>query len=112
MIAPHLCRQLVLEAPDKLGDGAGGFVQGWVPLGIVWAQVTARSGGETARTGAPVTRAAYRIVVRGAPLGHSQRPAAQQRFREGDRIFTIEAVTEADPNGRYLLCEAREEQVV
>lgn len=112
MSAPRLNRQMVLEAPDMLGDGAGGFVQGWVPLGMVWAEVTPRSGRETAQSGAPVSRMAYRIIVRGAPIGNDARPAAQQRFREGSRIFTIEAVAEHDPEGRYLVCLAQEEQVV
>lgn len=112
MSAPRLNRQLVLEAPDKLNDGAGGFVQGWVPLGVVWAAITPRSGRETSQSGAPVSHMSYRIIIRGAPAGSDKRPAAQQRFREGDRIFTIEAVSEHDPEGRYLACFAQEEQVV
>jgi SPP1 family predicted phage head-tail adaptor len=112
MSVRRLDRQLVLEAPDVLGDGAGGFVTGWVPLGVLWAQVSPRSGRETAQSGAPVSRMAYRITVRASPIGHVARPAAQQRFREGDRIFTIEAVAEADVQGRYLICFAQEEQVV
>jgi len=112
MNAPHLSRQLVLETPDRLSDGAGGYVKGWVPLGVVWAQVTARSGRETAQKGAPVTSASYKITVRSAQIGSDQRPKAQQRFREGDRIFAIEAVVEADALGRYLTCYAQEELVV
>ncbi|MEP1767675.1 MAG: head-tail adaptor protein [Sulfitobacter sp.] len=112
MNVPQLSRQLVLETPDRLSDGAGGFLQGWVPLGVVWAEVVARSGRETALTGAPVTSASYRITVRSAQIGSDQRPAAQQRFREGDRIFAIEAVVEADAAGRYLTCFAQEELVV
>jgi len=112
MSAPELSRRLVLEAPDLLADGAGGYVKGWVPLGVLWAEVTPRSGRETAQSGAPVSRMVYRIVVRGAPVGSDRRPGAQQRFREGDRIFTIEAVAEHDPRGRYLACFAQEEQVV
>lgn len=112
MSVPRLNRQLVLEAPDRLSDGAGGFVNGWVPLGIVWAEMTARTGRETAASGAPVSRMAYKITVRAAPAGSSERPAAQQRFRHGNRIFTIEAVAERDSDGRYVTCFAQEEQVV
>lgn len=112
MKAPRLNRQLVLEAPDVLHDGSGGYVHGWVPLGVLWADVTPRSGRETAQGGAPVSRMGYRITVRGAPSGSDKRPAAEQRFRDGDRIFTIEAVAEADPDGRYLTCLAQQEQVV
>jgi len=112
MSAPRLNRQLVLETPDMLSDGAGGFIRGWVPLGILWAQVTARSGRETMQAGAPVSRMSYKITVRAAPEGSDARPAPQQRFREGDRIFAIEAVAEADAEGRYLTCLAEQELVV
>ena len=112
MKMPRLNRALVLETPAELGDGAGGYVLGWVPVGTVWAEVTPRSGRETAQSGAPVSRMAYRIIVRGAAIGSPERPAAQQRFREGERIFTIEAVAEHDAEGRYLACFAQEEQVV
>ena len=112
MSALQLNRQLVLEAPEVLRDGAGGYINGWVPLGVLWADVPSGSGRETAQSGAPVTRMAYRITVRGAPLGSQERPAAQQRFREGTRIFTIEAVAERDPEGRHLTCFVQEEQVV
>ena len=112
MSAPRLNRQLVLEAPNVLGDGAGGFVQGWVPLGMVWAEVTARSGRETAQSGAPISTFGYRVIVRATPVGSSERPNAKQRFREDARFFNIEAVAEYDPAGRYLLCLVQEEQVV
>ncbi|UWR21043.1 phage head closure protein [Sulfitobacter sp. S190] len=112
MSAPRLNRRLVLEHPDQLSDGAGGYVQGWVPLGTMWAEVVARAGRETAQAGAPVSRSGLRITVRGAPVGDPARPMPQQRFREGDRIYTIAAVAERDPEGRYLLCSAEEETVV
>lgn len=111
MKAPCLRRQLVLESPEVLTDGAGGYVHGWIPLGVLWAEVVPRSGRQIAHFGAPVSRMGYRITVRGAAMGSDQRPAAQQRFRDGDRIYTIEAVAEADPNGRFLVCFAQEEQV-
>ncbi|MGB4908701.1 MAG: head-tail adaptor protein, partial [Tabrizicola sp.] len=51
----------------------------------------------------------YRITVRGTPTGSPSRPKAGQRFREGTRLFLIQAVTERDQFGRYLTCFAREE---
>jgi head-tail adaptor len=48
-------------------------------------------------------------VVRGAPVGVPSRPEAGQRFREGSRVYRIEAVAEKDPQGRYLTCFATEE---
>lgn len=112
MSLPRLDHALVLEAPERVSDGAGGFSEGWVVLGTLWAEITARSGRETASRGAPVTRMGYKIVVRGAPFGTPARPMAEQRFRDGDRIFTIEAVAERDPEARYLTCFVQEETVV
>ena len=40
---PHLSRQLVLEDPRRLPDGAGGYVESWSALGTLWAEVTAKA---------------------------------------------------------------------
>jgi head-tail adaptor len=112
MNAPRLSHQLVLEAPQHASDGAGGYALTWVAMGTLWAEITARTGRQTASGGTPVSRMGYKIVVRGAPYGAPQRPEAQQRLRLGDRIFTIQAVAERDPEGRYLTCFSEEEVVV
>lgn len=112
MSVPHLTHALVLETPEQIADGAGGFVEGWLGLGTLWAEITARTGRETQQAGAPVSRTGFRIVVRGAPFGSPARPRPQQRLRDGQRIFHITAVAERDPLGRYLICYAQEEQVV
>lgn len=108
----HLLRKLVLEAPDKVSDGAGGFIESWTTRGVVWADMKARTG--RGRDGGEVSlaRMAYRIVVRAAPQGAVSRPVPGMRFREGLRIYLIEAVAERDPQGRYLTCFASEEVVV
>jgi SPP1 family predicted phage head-tail adaptor len=112
MKTPRLNRQLVLEAPERVSDGAGGYVTEWQPLGMLWAQITARTGRETALVGAPISAMSYRIVVRGAPYGAPERPKPEQRFREGERLFIIQAVAEEDVDGRYLTCFATEETAV
>jgi head-tail adaptor len=112
MNAPRLNRQLLLEAPDQVSDGAGGFAQVWVPLGHLWADVQARTGRETAQSGAPISTMTYRITVRAAPYGTPERPEPQQRFREAARIFVINAVAEDGSDGRYLTCFATEEVAV
>jgi len=110
--APELNRALVLEAPARVADGAGGFDEGWQVLGTLWARIEARSGRETAQGGAPISRVSHRITVRGAPWGSAARPRPQQRFRDGARTFAIEAVAERDAAGRYLVCHVVEEEVV
>ncbi len=109
METPRLTRALVLEAPERVPDGAGGFVEGWTPLGTLWAEVSARTGREKRDGLAAVSSVALRIVVRGAPVGSLARPEAGQRFREGARIYAIHAVTERDVRGQYLVCFAEEE---
>lgn len=112
MKTPRLNRKLVLETPNRLSDGAGGFVVAWQSLGIVWAEVTARTGRETTQAAAPISAMNYRIVVRATPHGSVDRPKPEQRFRAGERVYLIRAVAEEDPDGRYLTCFASEETAV
>lgn len=111
MSGPRLNRKLALETPQRLPDGAGGFTEIWVPLGDLWADVSARAGRERGEAGLPVSAVSYTIVVRSAPVGTASRPMPQQRFRDGSRVFVIQAVTERDRDGRYLTCFADEEVV-
>lgn len=107
-----LNRPLVLEAPARVPDGAGGFAQTWSVLGTLWAEVVARTGREVTDGTAQLSSTGYRITVRAAPYGAASRPAPEQRFRDGARVFRIGAVTDRDPTGRYLTCYATEEVAV
>lgn len=109
MKAPNLRRRMVLETPQRMPDGAGGFVEGWQPLGEVWAEVTPIAGREVSGGPAALSQSGQRIVLRAAPVGSALRPRPDQRLREDTRIFTILAVSESDPAGRYLTCLTREE---
>lgn len=104
----RLSRKLVLEAQDSVPDGAGGFAVAWIPLGTMWAEMTARTGREDFIAGQARPRVRYRILVRGAPVGSASRPRPDQRFREGARVFSILSVAEHDSHGRYLEIQAEE----
>ena len=41
-----LNRHLVLEAPERAPDGAGGYGETWQPIGALWAEIVARTGRE------------------------------------------------------------------
>ena len=112
MKTPRLNRRLTLESPSRVSDSAGGFVESWVPLGVLWAELKARTGRETTVAGTAVSAVPYAVIVRGAPVGHPERPMAEQRFRDGNRLFHIRSVAERDPEGRYLVCMADEEIAV
>ena len=107
MTPPRLTRLLTLETPARVADGAGGFAENWTVLGRLWAEVTLRTGRESGG----FSKSRFRILVRAAPQGSTMRPGPDQRFRDGDRVFRIEAVSERDPEGRYLTCLATEEVV-
>ena len=110
MTTPRLNRSLVLEAPNRVSDGMGGYVITWQPLGTLWAAIKPGSGRERAGVAVSLSQVQVRITVRSAPIGQSDRPKPDQRFREGARIFTILAVTETDPDARFLTCHAIEEE--
>ncbi|WP_299932776.1 phage head closure protein [uncultured Pelagimonas sp.] len=112
MKRPNLNRELALEALQRTADGAGGFTEAWQQLGTLWAEVQPRSGRLAEGDAGAVSVTGFRFVVRGAPDGHSARPVAGQRFLMGNRIFRIEAVTEAEPKGFYLNCHCEEELAV
>lgn len=105
----HLGRRLVLEAMSRVPDGAGGYAVVWGPLGTVWAEVVAGAGREAGGVETVLAATAYRITVRGVPVGSGARPEPGQRFRDASRIFAITAVTERDGRGQYLTCFATEE---
>lgn len=109
MRRPHLNRQLVLETNVRVDDGSGGFEETWQPVGTLWGQIKPRTGRVREGEAGAVSVHAFVIKVRGAPQGQSNRPAAGQRFRSGARVFRIEAVTEDEPKGFYLICHCEEE---
>ena len=109
MRTPRLNRRLVLEAPTRVPDGAGGFTRDWVALGTLWADLVPGTPRLADRPGAAEQRLPLRVTLRGAALGAPSRPVAGQRFREGGRLYAIQSVAEADPEGRFLLCLAHEE---
>ena len=109
MSVPHLTRPLTLEARQQVADGAGGFVETWVALGRLWAEMVPASGRDAAGAEITLGAVAFRITVRAAVPGAQSRPVPGQRFREGARVFAVLAVTERDVAGRYLSCYAREE---
>ncbi|MDF0600941.1 head-tail adaptor protein [Psychromarinibacter sp. C21-152] len=109
---PDLSRRLVLEEAVRTPDGAGGYTTVWTPLGELWAEVDGRRGRADEAGALSLAKVVYRITVRGAPVGSPRRPVAGQRLRDGNRRFAVMAVTEYDMRARYLMCFAREDEVM
>ncbi len=108
---PRLNRKLVLEETVRTPDGAGGWNETWVALGIHWAEMQARTGNEKGDDVQVLSGANYRFILRAMPYGAPSRPRPEQRFRAGARLFRILAVSDHDPAGRYIACHVREEVV-
>ena len=106
---PKLNRKLRLERGIEAADGAGGKSLTWVEQGVLWAEIVVRTGRDQAVAGGLVSRIAYRITTRASAIGSPSRPLAGDRFRDGSRVFRIEAVAEADAQARYLVCFAETE---
>lgn len=109
MSGPQLNRALVLEERQDTADGAGGFLSTWASLGMLWAQVDGFAGREVGQLGVERSEVRLKITVRAVPVGAPERPRPDQRFREGNRLYRITAVSEQEPKARYLTCYAAEE---
>jgi head-tail adaptor len=105
---PKLATRLTLEAPQRIADGGGGWQVVWSEVGTVWAELRPGGAREGVSGAREVSRVTHRITIRSAPLGSARRPAADQRFRLGKRVFAILGVAEADGGGAYLTCWAEE----
>jgi head-tail adaptor len=103
-----LTRRLVLEAAEIEPDGGGGGRRAWRAVGVHWAELRAISGSEGVAAGVEGSRVSHRITLRWAAPGAPSRPRPSDRFREGDRVYDITAVAEADSSNRHLVCWAVE----
>ncbi len=108
---PVLSRRLALERRERVPDGAGGYIESWVLLGKLWAEMSPSASAERDRDTLTAATVPWRIIVRAAPVGRSSRPRPDQRFREDDRVYRILSVAEHDRMGRFLACRALEEEV-
>jgi len=113
MSAPRLTVPLVLESPVREPDGMGGFALSWQEVGRIWAEMRSGAGAERFAEVGAQSVVTWRITVRAAPAGDARRPRPEQRLRLGEGAdagrFRIEAVAESDPQGRWLVCVAKEE---
>lgn len=105
---PKLSQRLVLEAPARVADGGGGWTVNWAGLGTHWAEIRPSSARERVSGVREISRITHRITLRSAPVGSLRRPAPEQRFRQGTRLFDIKGVAEADHRGAFLTCWVEE----
>lgn len=106
---PNLNQPLALEAVLRQPDGAGGYVESWQSLGTLYGALHWGAGSARLVGGAELSRNRVRITVRDTPMGAQSRPQAGQRFVSGTRVFSVQAVHEANGLPGYLSCQCHEE---
>jgi SPP1 family predicted phage head-tail adaptor len=96
--------RLVLEHATATPDGAGGATLAWNAVATLAADVMPLRGEErTDREGLQdVTH--HQIVIR-----KRADVSAGDRFRLGERVFSIKSITDPEEDGRYLACLCEEE---
>ncbi len=105
MTDPSLLREtLVLEAPQETEDGQGGVVRVFVTAATLKARIEPQGGDTRDREGRITQVNRLRVTVRAFPG-----LTAANRFRQGERLFRILAIQNADRLGRYLICQCEEE---
>ena len=108
MILPaigQLRHRLILEAPVRTADGAGGAIEAWTTIAEIHAVLRAISGSEPVAHDRISGRITHEIWLR--PLAAL---APSLRFRLAARLFHIHAVLPADEKYRRVrcLCEERD----
>lgn len=108
MMLPLLNRQMVLESIVRNPDGAGGYIEDWIPLGQLWVEMKIRYG---RMDDGGVSLAKFVFTTRSSPVGAPSRPKPGQRFRAEGQSFLIEAVAEDKDHVGYVRCYATQEVV-
>lgn len=108
MQRPALNTELVLEAPERVPDGGGGFAINWTVVGTIWADMRSVSARERVTGVRESSRVTHRIIMRSASANSPRRPTSDCRFRQGDRIFAIRGIAQADQRNAYLTCWTEE----
>lgn len=99
----QLRHRLVHETPVETPDGQGGMTRAFLGVDALWGALETRAApGEMAdRPGAVLTH----VVTVRAPA--TVRPG--DRLRLGARHLLVEAVSDPEGRGRWLVCDCREE---
>lgn len=94
----ELRKRLVLQAEGLVPDGTGGQTSGWTTLGEIWADVVPVSG-SMALAANYDRRLTHTIRMR---FRHDLEVTSGMRLLDGNRVFTIRAVTNRNERNRWL----------
>jgi SPP1 family predicted phage head-tail adaptor len=93
--------RLLLEAPVRTGDGAGGWCVAWTTVAEVWAALRPLAGDEGLVLDRVAGTLRYEIVIR-----HRADVTLQMRLRDGARSYDIRSAFDPDGRRHWLKCIA------
>ncbi|HFZ2573619.1 TPA: phage head closure protein [Pseudomonas aeruginosa] len=102
MRAGRLRHPLTIEREERVPDGGGGFITKWVAVGREWASLEGINGREFIAANAQRSETTWRVTLR-----YRADLVAKWRLRDGNTVFSIEAVL--PDNGRrqlVLMCKS------
>lgn len=92
----RLRHRLVLEELSTSGDGGGGVADEWEEVATLWAGLSPTRGFEENRGGKPEAQMGHKVLIR-----YRADLVSTMRFREGARIFEIQAIRNVDERSAY-----------
>ncbi len=99
----NLSRRLQLERQIEIPDGAGGFSLIWESVATLWGDVETMSGRREFVVAKWEVDVTHRIIIRRRADINSA-----MRLRDGNIIYEIIAVYDADAHSSYQSCQCRE----
>ncbi len=95
----ELRQRIVIEQPERIGDGGGGAVESWTELSEVWARLRPLSGVERTEADAIGGSVSHEVVMR-----YRSDVGPELRMRIGNRLFDIRVAFDIDERHRFLRC--------
>ena len=95
---------LLVEAPEDVPDGAGGFNRQWREVAATWGMVVPLSARMREIARQTDERTSHHVTVR-----HRTDIRSGMRFRKGGRLLRIVTAHDPDETGRFLMCRCEEE---
>ena len=95
---------LLIEEPDDVADGVGGFERGWREIAATWGMIVPLSARMREIARQTDERTTHHVTVR-----HRGDIRSGMRFRKGARTLLIRTAHDPDETGRFLMCRCEEE---
>ncbi len=104
MTSPGRLRERVtIEAPQRAGDGAGGWTIAWSRVATVWADVISFKGTELAEADRLEAREPFRVVIH-----HRGDVKSDMRLTWRGRVLDIRGAFDPDGRRRWLAIDCEE----